>query len=64
MQKQVESGVERVGIGGVKRVGSGVERVGSGVEQSVTFVRFSTRMNIRIYSYQKIYTNECPNIFV
>ena len=34
------------------------------LQQSVTFVRFSTRMNIRIYSYQKIYTNECPNIFV
>ena len=32
--------------------------------QSVTFVKIWTRMNIRIYSSQKIYTNEYPNIFV
>ena len=34
------------------------------LNQSVTFVRISTRMNNGIYLYQKIYTNECPNIFV
>ena len=29
--------------------------------QSVTFVKISPRTNVRIYSYQKFDTNECPN---
>ena len=32
--------------------------------QSVTFVRIATQTNIRIYLYQKNYTNKYPNIFV
>ena len=32
--------------------------------QSVTFVKFCIRMNVRIYSYQQNYTNEYPNIFI
>ena len=32
--------------------------------QSVTFMNILTRINIRIYSYQKFDTNECPNTFV
>ena len=32
--------------------------------QSVTFVKILIRMNVRIYSYQKNYTNEYPNIFI
>ena len=32
--------------------------------QSVTFVKILPQTNIRIYSYQVNYTNECPNIFV
>ena len=34
------------------------------LEQSVTFVKILIRMNVRIYSYQKNYTNEYPNIFI
>ena len=32
--------------------------------QSVTFVKNFIRMNVRIYSYQKDYTNEYPNVFI
>ena len=32
--------------------------------QSVTFVKILIQMNVRIYSYQKNYTNEYPNIFI
>ena len=42
-----------------------IDEVGQvGLVQSVTFVRISTQMNIRIYLYQKIHTNEYPNIFI
>ena len=34
------------------------------INQSVTFVKILIRMNVRIYSYQKNYTNEYPNIFI
>ena len=32
--------------------------------QNVTFLKILQQMNIRIYSYQQIYTNEYPNIFI
>ena len=32
------------------------------LQRSVTFMKISTQSNIRIYSYNKIYTNKCPNI--
>ena len=34
------------------------------LDQSVIFVKISTRTNIRIYLYQIYFTNKCPNIFV
>ena len=35
-----------------------------GLVQSVTFGKILTQINIRIYLYQKNFTNEYPNIFV
>ena len=35
---------------------------GKELDQSVTFMKISTQMNIQIY--QKHYMNKCPNIFV